>query len=252
MHVRTARLATIAVLAAALTACSSDKPASDANHTAGGSAVVPDQTSSARIAVRLVWSHTGKDVTGDKTVTYVARVSNPSSSVASAALDVRALDETDAIIGSSQDTLPNIPAHTTFDFLGSLGGSFSPLTGNPAKIDVTEAKDAFGRAGSVEQPMLGTSELTLTQGSRDDLTTEDPYSYNLTAKVTNSTHGDLKGMVTQQVILYNAASQVVGGDTGTSDNAPSTLPAGMSYREQWTGIPALEKATRAVYTVWAG
>jgi hypothetical protein len=252
MHVRTAALATVTILAATLTACSSDKPDSRASHTAGDSAPVANQPSGSRAAVRLVWSHTGKDASGDTAITYVARVSNPGSSVASVAIDARALDKTGTIVGSNEETLPNIPAHSTFDFLGSLGGSWTQLTGTPAKIDVTQAKDAFGMAGSVEQPMLATSELKLTSGSRDDLFTDDPYAYNLSVKVTNSTHGELKGMVTQQVILYNAAGQVVGGDTGSSDNVPDNLPAGMSYREQWTGIPALSKATRAVYTVWAG
>jgi hypothetical protein len=51
--------------------------------------------------------------------------------------------------------------------------------------------------------------------------------------------------------LYAAADRVVGGDTGLSDNVPDSLAAGMSYREQWAGIPALSKAVRAVYTVWA-
>ncbi|UXY24953.1 hypothetical protein N8I84_41700 (plasmid) [Streptomyces cynarae] len=252
MHVRTTALATIAVLAATLTACSSDKPDSKPSHTAGDSASVANQSSPARATVRLVWSHTGKDVAGTTALTYVARVSNPGSSVASVAIDARALDKTGAIVGSAEETLPNISAHTTFDFLGTLGGSLTQFTGTPAKIDVTQAKDAFGMAGSVEQPMLVTSELKLTQGSRDDLFTDDPYAYNLTVKVTNSTHDELKGMVTQQVILYNAAGQVVGGDTGTSDNAPDNLPAGMTYREQWTGIPAAGKATRAIYTVWGG
>ncbi|MFE5406995.1 hypothetical protein ACFQ9Z_38095 [Streptomyces sp. NPDC056580] len=254
MHARarTTALATIAVLVGALTACSSSEPDSKADHTAGDSASIADQPSDSPASVRLVWSHTGKDVGGDTAVTYVARVSNPRSSVASVAVDARALDKTGAIVGSGRETLPNIPAHTTFDFLGTLGGSFTQLTGKPAKVNVSQAKDAFGRAGSVEQPMLATSELKLTQGSRDDLFTNDPYSYNLTVKVTNSTHNDLQSMVTQQVILYNAAGQIVGGDTGSSDNVPDSLPTGMSYREQWTGIPALGKATRAVYTVWAG
>lgn len=252
MHVRTTALATIAVLAVTLTACSSDKPDSKAAHAAGDSAPVANQPSESRADVRLVWSHTGKDDSGDTSVTYVARVTNPGNSLASVAIDARALDKTGTIVGSGQETLPNIPAHTTLDFLGTLGGSFTQLTGTPEKIDVTQAKDAFGRAGAVEQPMLASSELKLTQGSRDDLFTNDPFSYNLTVKVTNNTHSDLNGMVTQQVILYDAAGQIVGGDSGSSDNAPDNLPAGMSYREQWTGIPAQDKATRAVYTVWEG
>ncbi|MGW1006503.1 hypothetical protein [Streptomyces sp. NPDC002520] len=235
-----------------LTACSSDKPDSQAAHTAGDGEPVANQPSGTGADVRLVWSHTGKDDSSDTGVRYVARVTNPGSSLASVAIDARALDKAGAIVGSDQEAMPNIPAHTTFDFLGTLGGGFTQLTGTPAKIDVTQAKDAFGMAGSVEQPMLATSKLKLTQGSRDDLFTNDPYSYNLTVKVINSTHGDLRGMVTQQVILYNAAGQIVGGDRGSSDNAPNNLPAGMSYREQWTGIPAHGKATRAVYTVWEG
>ncbi|MFJ2885976.1 hypothetical protein ACIO53_08050 [Streptomyces sp. NPDC087305] len=70
-------------------------------------------------------------------------------------------------------------------------------------------------------------------------------------KVTNTTHDELTGGVTQQVVLYDAAGHVVGGDTGSSDNVPNSLPAGMSYREKWTGIPALSVASRAVYTMWA-
>ncbi|MEV7207508.1 MULTISPECIES: hypothetical protein [unclassified Streptomyces] len=38
----------------------------------------------------------------------------------------------------------------------------------------------------------------------------------------------------------------MGGESGFSDNIPQTLPTGMSYREQWTGIPAIGEATRAV------
>lgn len=200
--------------------------------------------------VRLAWSHTAKD-DGDTEVWYAARVTNPGKGAASVALDVRALDKTGTIVGSSQETLPNIP-HGTFDFFGSLGGGFTELTGTPAKIEVSQAKDAFGMAGAVEAPMLGTSELKLTQGSRDDLFSDAPLSYNLSVKVTNSTRDEITGGVTQQVVLYDAKGNVVGGDSGSSDNVPDTLPAGMSYREQWTGIPALSKATRAVYTVWAG
>jgi len=72
----------------------------------------------------------------------------------------------------------------------------------------------------------------------------------MTAKVTNTTGQVLTGGVTQQVILYDGAGHVVGGDTGSSDNVPDTLPAGMSYREQWTGIPAVHRAVRVAYTVW--
>ena len=60
----------------------------------------------------------------------------------------------------------------------------------------------------------------------------------------------LAGGVTQQVVMYDGAGQVVGGDTGTSDNAPDSFPAGLSCRETWTGMAAMRKAARAAYTVW--
>jgi hypothetical protein len=99
--------------------------------------------------------------------------------------------------------------------------------------------------------MLKTGELVLKQG-HDDTNTNAAYSYNLTVKVTNSTHDTVAGGVTQQVVLHDAKGRVVGGDTGSSDNVPDNLPTGMSYREAWTGIPAVAKAVRAVYTVWPG
>jgi hypothetical protein len=213
----------------------------------------PLRTSSSQpaTAIRLVWSHTGKFF-GDTQVWYVARVTNPGSSPASVALNSRALDSSGTIVGSSQETLPNIPARTSFDYFGYLGGGGAldtKLTGTPAKIEISRATDAFGRAGSVELPMLGTSEMKLAAGS-DDTYTDASLSYNMSVKVTNTTGQEMTTGVTQQVVLYDRAGNVVGGDTGSSDNVPDDLPAGMSYREDWTGIPALHPATRAIYTVW--
>lgn len=248
-------MASLALAAVAvLTGCSSNSKSS-APTDAGPAATKVSQPSpehASSPAVRLTWSHTTEDDAGDTEIWYVARVKNPGSSAASVALDARALDKTGTIVGSEQETLPNIPAGATFDYFGQLGGGFTELTGTPAKIQVSQVKDAFGMAGDVEQPMLKSSELKLTNGSHDDLFTNAPYSFNLGVKVTNSTHDDLTSGVTQQVVLYDAQGHVVGGDTGSSDNVPDNFPAGMSYREQWTGIPALGKATRAVYTVWAG
>jgi hypothetical protein len=201
--------------------------------------------------VNLVWSHTGKFF-GETQVWYVARVTNPGGSPASVALDARALDSTGTIIGSSQETLPNIPAHSRFDYFGYLGGGGAfntKLTGTPAKVEISQASDPFGRAGAVQLPMVKTSEIRLTAGSQDTYT-DAAYSYDLMAKVTNTTGQELTGGVTQQVVLYDQAGHVVGGDTGASDNVPQTLPAGMSYRESWTGIPAVRPAARAAYTVW--
>ncbi|MCE0445391.1 hypothetical protein CFC35_35825 [Streptomyces sp. FBKL.4005] len=80
--------------------------------------------------------------------------------------------------------------------------------------------------------MLGTGKVTLTTGTPDDLVASAPHSYNLSVKVTNNTHDPVSGGVTQQVVLYDAHGQVVGGGTGMSDNVPDDLPAGMSHREK--------------------
>jgi hypothetical protein len=215
------------------------------------SAKVSQPASPPHATLQLIWSHTGKFF-GETQVWYVARVTNPAGSPASVALAARALDSTGTIVGSSQETLPNIPAHNQFDYFGYLGGGGAldtKLTGIPAKIDITQPSNPFGRAGAVQLPMLKTSEITLKAGS-DDTYTDSAYSYNLTAKVTNTTGQELTAGVTQQVVLYDQAGEVVGGDTGSSDNVPQTLPAGMSYRESWTGIPAVHRAVRAAYTVW--
>jgi hypothetical protein len=213
----------------------------------------PTSTTTSKVTVQLVWNHTGKFF--DETqVWYVARVTNPGDSVASVALDARALDATGTIVGSSQETLPNIPARSRFDYFGYLGGGGAfdtKLTGTPAKIEVSQAANAFGQAGAVQLPMLKTGEVTLSKGNEDTYT-DAPYSYNLTAKVTNTTGSDVTGGVTQQVVLYDRAAQVVGGDTGSSDNVPATLEPGISYRESWTGIPAVGLAASAAYTVWPG
>jgi hypothetical protein len=76
------------------------------------------------------------------------------------------------------------------------------------------------------------------------------HAYDLTARVTNTTGEALTAGVTQQVVLYDQAGQIVGGDTGSSDDVPQDLPPGMSYRESFTGIPAVQAAARAEYTVW--
>ncbi|MEU3520312.1 hypothetical protein ABZ770_34445 [Streptomyces sp. NPDC006654] len=234
--------------AAALTSCSSDKHAASSD-----TSQLNKPSTAATSTVHLAWSHTGTFFDKPQ-VWYVARVTNPGKSEASVALDARALDKTGTIVGSNQAALPNIPAGATFDYFGYLGGGGAfdtKLTGTPAKVQVAAAKNAFGQAGAVEQPMLKTDAPILKQGHADTYTNA-PLSYDLTAKVTNSTRDTVTGGVIQQVVLYDAKGHVVGGDTGSSDNVPDNLPAGMSYREQWTGIPAIGKAVRAVYSVWHG
>lgn len=251
---RTISAAVAVVAAITLAACSSDDtPAAKTSTSTASLNPAPAPTPAAADAtVDLAWSHTGTFF-DEPQVWYVARVKNPGTAPASVTLDARALDDTGTIVGSAQPALPAIPAGATLDYLGYLGylgggGALNTeLTGTPAKIEVSPATVPAGGA----QPMLKTSEVKLTKGDEDTYT-DAPLSYNLSVRVTNSTKNTVNGFVTQQVVLYDADGNVVGGDTGSSDNVPDNLPAGMSYREEWTGIPALGTAVRAVYTVWPG
>ena len=48
-----------------------------------------------------------------------------------------------------------------------------------ARIEVSQAAHPFGQAGSVDVPMLKTSEITLTAGSTGDTNTDAPYFFML-------------------------------------------------------------------------
>lgn len=98
--------------------------------------------------------------------------------------------------------------------------------------------------------LLKTSDARLTRGDTDTTYTDAPYAYNLSVAVTNQTDQKIGNTVTQQVVLYDSRGDVVGGDTGTSDNKPVVLKPGERYREVWTGIPAVRPASSAQYSVW--
>lgn len=141
----------------------------------------------------------------------------------------------------------SLGARESLDYFGVLGGNaFSHLTGQPVKVQVSAATGTSTLAGS---PKLETSQLELSAGNPADSFTNAPLAYNMTVRVTNSTGHTITGGVTQRVILYDEAGHIVGGGTGSSDNVPAGLPAGASYREQWTGIPAQRPAVSARYTV---
>lgn len=244
--------ATLIAVSVAIAGCgTSSGNGSTGTSASSANAGAVQRPAGARTTVRLIWNHNGKFF-GKPQVWYVARVTNSGDSPASVALNARALDSSGTIVGSSQETLPNIPPRSQFDYFGYLGGGGAldtELTGTPVKITVTKAVNPFGQAGAIELPMIKTSEVKLRKGGAATYT-DAPYSYNLSAKVTNTTSQVMNGGVTQQVVLYDPAGHVVGGDTGSSDNVPQSLPAGMSYREKWTGIPAVQHAARAAYTVW--
>ena len=224
--------------------------AAQSSHARVGSANLA-QDSGAATSVELLWSHTDKNA-GDTEVWYVVHIANPASTTASVALNVRALDLSGTIVGSDQPTLPNIAPRASFDYFGDLGGGFQTLSGTPASITVSRAQNAFGKAGAVKLPTLKTGELKFHPSDPNAAasTADTAYAYDFSVKVTNTTGQEMTGGVTQQIVLYDAAGHVVGGETGSSDNVPDSLPAGMSYREVGTSVPALRPAVRAVYTVW--
>lgn len=233
--------------------CATANQADWVKYCASASPVDTSKPPAAKVTVKVIWMHVGKFF-GDPQVWYVARVTNHGSAPASVALNAKALDKSGTIVGSLQPTLPNIPAGQSFDFFGYLGGGGafdSKLTGKPATLKVTRAEDAFGAAGAVYQPLLATKKVHLKPG-HEDTYTDAPRSYNLTAVVKNTSNSTVDGGVTQQVVLYDTAGRVVGGDTGSSDNVPDSLGKGESYREKWTGIPAVGKAASVKYSVWAG
>ncbi|MEU3526740.1 hypothetical protein AB0E62_23210 [Streptomyces sp. NPDC038707] len=245
-------LSTAAVMAAlTLTGCSSHDEQTPIGTSSGTGRPKTSAAASPSASVRLAWRHTVKDRSGATREWYVARVKNSSTSKTSVTLVVRALDKTGTLVGSSEDILPDISAGATFDYFGEFGGAFSDsLTGIPAKLQLSLYTPGYDHARVIDKPTLGTSQVKLTEGDHDDLLTSAPHAYDLSAQVTNNTHDTVSVRITQQVVLYDAHGQVVGGRTGASDNVPNDLPSGVSYREEWTGIPATAEAVRAAYTVW--
>jgi hypothetical protein len=198
--------------------------------------------------VSLVWSQFPNLDGSDPAAYYVARITNPTKTRVAEELNTYVLDASGTIIGSSQDALPLIRAHSQFDYFGRIGGGVlgEELTGTPASLKIQVSKGSVVGSG---EPMLPTSELQLTQGGPDDFTNA-PGTYDLTVKVTNSTSQTISSGVIQQTVLYDQAGNVVGGGTAFSDNVPDSLPPGMSYRESWGGIASWGTAARAGYTVW--
>jgi hypothetical protein len=248
-----------ACVALTLSACSGAGSASATGPSPASSpaeSTLPSPTASvaSATAITSIWSHVGKFFNKPQ-VWYVARVVNNGNSLASLAIDARALDNSETIVGFSQGVLPNVPPRSRFDYFGYIGGGGAfnqPLTGTPAKVRLSEATDAFGQAGGVWAPLLKTTAVRLTPGTSADTNTDAPFGYNLSVVVENSTDQEIDAEVTQQVVLYDGDGNVVGGDTGASDNKPPKLAPGERYREEWTGIPAVRRATSVHYSVWPG
>lgn len=140
-------VATLTAVGVAVAGCGASSGNGSAGHSASSANTGAIQRpASARTTVRLIWNHNAKFF-GEPQVWYVARVTNPGDSPASVALNARALDSSGTIVGSSQETLPNIPPRSQFDFFSYLGGggaSNTELTGTPVRITVTKAVNPFG------------------------------------------------------------------------------------------------------------
>jgi hypothetical protein len=209
------------------------------------------QSPAAQQGASVIWSQFGKAF-DEPTAWFAVHVQNAGEDPSVFTVNVQALDATGTIVGSNEYTTPTIAGHGSFDLFDQLGGNaFVTLTGTPTKVVISRVEPAM----NAELPLLPTSELKLARARDQDDIAESPYSYDMTVKVTNDLAGTLTSDangVHQQVILYRGSSEIVGGGAGASDNQPNDLPPGASYRESWTGIPAWQAATRAVYSVWTG
>jgi hypothetical protein len=204
------------------------------------------QSPAAQQGASVIWSHFGKAF-DEPTAWLAVRVQNAGDDPSVFAVNVQALEASGTIVGSDEYTTPTIAGHGSFDYFGLLDN----LTGTPTKVVISSVEPAM----NAELPLLPSSELKLARAGDQDDVVESPYTYDMTVKVTNNLAGTLDSFanpVHQQVILYNGSGQIVGGDAGASDNQPNDLAPGASYRESWTGIPAWQAATRAVYSVWTG
>src|SRR5262245_6859434 len=64
----------------------------------------------------------------------------------------------------------------------------------------------------------------------------------MTATLTNTTGRVLTGGLTQQVVLYDGSGRVSAATPALRTTCPPASPAAaMSYREEWTGVPAIGK-----------
>ena len=136
----------------------------EAGRPSGGtaSAEVSQLASTPHATVQLIWHHAGDS--GPKQEWYVARIVNPTGQQISMTLKVTALDTSDAVVGSSEEALPAIPARAHFDYFGQLGDAFKELSGTPAKIEISQAP-----AAAAAIPMLKTSEVKLTAQGPDQV-----------------------------------------------------------------------------------
>jgi uncharacterized protein YcfL len=231
------KVAVVAVAVLALAGCSSS--------TAGPSKPVKLAVKTSATTT-LLWTHIGTAF-DEPQASYVVHLTNPGIVPVSVTLNVNAFDSSGTIVGSDQQTVSS-GVHESLDCYGQLGGTASSqLTSKPAKVQITAVTGAQSEAAT---PFLQTSQLTLSPGKTEESFTNAPYAYNMTVRVTNSTGRTSTSGVTQQVILYDTAGHIVGGGTGSSDNVPASLPAGASYREQWTGISAQQPAAPARFMVW--
>lgn len=219
----------------------------DKNGVAVGEASKSIQSPATEISADLVWTHVTEAFNKPQAWFIIRLTNSADSEVSGVSMNVEALDDTGTIVGSAKLSIPAIPANSDFDYFGKLGGTiFSELSGKPTQIKISHV--STGRSGTSK--LLKTSELKLRESDKSFMTVNAAYAYDLSVRVTNDTSRSLSTSVHQQVILYNASGNPVGGGDGSSDNQPDMLDPGASYREEWTQIPAVSPAASARYSVW--
>lgn len=241
-------VASIVCISVVLSGCGEN---GDSNSVEVGEASKSVKTSNEpKVSADLIWTNITTTSLDETQAWFVIRITNSGDvDVSGMTMSVKALDDARTIVGSDQLYLPTIPANSEFDYFGELGGTaWSSLTGNPTQIEIDNVTS--GRSGSRTIQMLKTSELELSEGDVSMSFVEAGYAYNITVVVTNDTGRTLNSLVHQQVVLYDASGNPVGGGGSWSDNKPDVLSDGDSYREEWTNIPAVSPAVSASYSVW--
>lgn len=201
----------------------------------------------AELSAYVLWMNANKT---DKTIAFVARISNSNRQpISGAVLSERAVDSTGSIVGSNKIQLPTVPASGHLDYVDGLGDAFTELSAPAAKVIVSVTG---GVASSGQELPLRTSDLAFKSVSPEQEAESTPFAYAVTVKVTNNLSAPIGGdaySVEQQAIAYNSAGQIIGAMNGGSDNVPDHLAAGESYIES-TDVGTTAKAAAIKYTVW--
>lgn len=255
---RTVLLAGLVVSAVALAACSSSTPkATNRAATTTTSATEPTTTTTVaptttttipptpHLAVSVAYFYWDTEF---KDFRFVAPVENSGSqAVEDAQTAWTAYSATGAIVGSFTEGLPEIPAHSTWYYVGGAGSAL--LSGTPSRVTVV-----VSTAGQyTTQAPLSTFKVGASQISQDAYPLgSSGLSYTVTADVTVGGSATVNSAsLVLPIVLRSATGAIVGADFDEPTNLPSTLAPGAVFSAS-DDISATGTASSANVYVEAG